>query len=159
AIRSYLIGSALQARLTAIGGGMGGGMSLDPSYFVQVGHCLWSLLAAVLGGFLARTLFAAGGAPPVAGTEGASGAGTVTGRGWRRLGAILLAGLVLIATLTAVGSRSRPGLWAGPIFFLTWGVLGLVALGAAFGRERRRVAWAGAALFGVTYMLLIFGFE
>jgi hypothetical protein len=130
------------------------GLQQAPSPFAQVGHCLWSLLAATLGAFLARTLFAAEAVQPAVGAEG-----TPTAGGWRRLAAIMFAGFALIATIAAVGSRTSPGLWSGSILFLTWGLLGLVALGAAFGRGRRRVVWAGAALFGVTYMLLIFGFD
>jgi hypothetical protein len=135
------------------------GLQQAQSPFAQVGHCLWSLLAATLGAFLARTLFATGVAQPEGGVEGTQVAGPVKAGGWRRLAAITLVGFVLIATIAAVGSRSTPGLWSGSIFFLTCGVLGLMALGAAFGRGRRRATWSGAALFGVTYMLLIFGSE
>jgi hypothetical protein len=129
------------------------------SAFVEVAHYLWSLLAATLGAFLARRLFAVGAVPPESGGVGTPAANPLTAGGWRRLAAILIAGFALIATIAAVGSRARPGLWSGSIFFLTWGVLGLLALGAAFGRGRRRIIWAGAAVFGVTYMFLIFGSE
>jgi hypothetical protein len=134
-------------------------MGERPSPFVDVGHCLWSLLAATLGAFLARRVFAAGVVPAEGAATATRAEDSITAGGWRRLAAIMFAGFALIATIAAVGSRTRPGLWGGSIFFLTWGLLGLVALGAAFGRGRRRIIWAGAALLGVTYMLLIFGFE
>jgi hypothetical protein len=129
----------------------------DVSQFEEVGHCLWSLLAATLGAYLARALFGAGDVPREEGAEDRPRPNREAISGRRRLAAILLLGLILFAAIAAAGPRARPGLWSGSIFFLTWGLLGLVALGAVFGRGRGRAAWAGAALFGVAYMLLIFG--
>jgi hypothetical protein len=133
------------------------GLWQPPAPFAQVGHCLWSLLAATLGAFLARACFASGAAHREGAVDQPQEAGAVAARGWPRLAAMTFAAFVLIATIAAVGSRSRPGLWSGTILFLTWGLLGLVALGAAFSRGRQRVTWAGAALFGATYLLLVFG--
>lgn len=129
----------------------------EPSPFEQIADALWGLLAAALGGLLARAIFGSG--PPV--TEsveaGVREAGPAEGGGRLRLAAIGAVGAVLILAIAVIGPRSRPGLWAGTVFFLTWGLLGLLALGAAFGRGRRRAMWAGAGLFGTGYILLIFG--
>ena len=56
-----------------------------------------------------------------------------------------------------VGRWPAPGIWAGASFLLTCGLLGLAALGAAFGRGRDRERWLGAALFGFGYLALTFG--
>ena len=76
---------------------------------------------------------------------------------WRRPALIWLTGIMLIATAAVAGSRSAPGLWAGVIFLLTCGMLGLAALGALAGRGRRRTMWLAAALFGWGYMYFTFG--
>src|SRR4051812_22279841 len=59
-------------------------LARDHSPFEQVGHCLWSLLAATLGGFLARALFAAGSLRPEGDVRGLKGVARVMGGGWRR---------------------------------------------------------------------------
>ena len=56
-----------------------------------------------------------------------------------------------------VGRWPAPGIWAGVSFLLTCGLLGMAALGAAFGRGRDREPWLGAALFGFGYLALTFG--
>jgi hypothetical protein len=53
--------------------------------------------------------------------------------------------------------RTAPVLWAGTTVLLTWAVLGLIALGAVFGRGRRRVRRLGALLLGAGYLILISG--
>ena len=123
-------------------------------YYWVVGHCLWSLLAAMIGGGLAHALFAAP-AGPSAGREAGPGQERRPVRaGWRRLAAVGLAGLVTVTALVLVGPRSDPALWAGAVYLLTWVLLGTAALGFACGRGRRRMVWFGAALFGLGYMVL-----
>ena len=123
-------------------------------YYWVVGHCLWSLLAATIGGVLARALFAA----PAGSSAGRDAEPRREDRparaGWRRFAAV---GLVALGTFTAwvlIGLRSDPALWAGALYLLTWGLLGTAALGFACGRGRRRMIWFGAALFGLGYMIL-----
>ena len=64
---------------------------------------------------------------------------------------------ILYAVAAALGDEdgSCPvGRHDGP---LTWAVLGLVALGEAFSRGRRRARRLGALLFGAGYLVLISG--
>ena len=42
-------------------------------------------------------------------------------------------------------------------FLSTWALIGLAALGAVYGRGKRRATWLGAALFGAGTMILLFG--
>ncbi|MFI5456424.1 MAG: hypothetical protein ACHRXM_13325 [Isosphaerales bacterium] len=149
------INSRMNATPQQTAGPRGGG-SLDWSFF-QVAHCLWALLAAILGGVLARAFFtdpAHHSEQPVAITHQR---GPSPWRWWRRPAAIGVAGLVLVASAAFAGSRSAPGLWAGITFLLTCGLLGLATLGAIFGQGRRREIWLGATLFGIGYMVLTFG--
>lgn len=125
--------------------------------YLQVGHCLWALLAAILGGMLARALFAL-----PAGRSDSSGTvaqpmGQPPRKRWLWPTMIALATSIVVTSAAAVWSRSAPGPWAGTTFLLTWGMLGLLSLGAIFGRGRRREIWLGATLFGVGYMLLALG--
>ena len=125
--------------------------------FFQVYHCLLCLLAAVLGGVLARCLFADSEhhrEQPVADTQPGD---SLPRRWWRRPAIMGSAGLALVGSAALAGSRSAPGLWAGVTFLMTCGTLGLAALGALLGRGGRREIWLGAALFGCGYMVFTFG--
>jgi len=156
-------------------GGMGGGMRSIPSFmvfggfggnagavgsadsFAQVGHCLWALLFAILGGILARALFAI----PAGRSETRGDASDATSLpSWKRRArpaGVVVAGIVLVALLGAVRSRSTPGAFTGAMFLLTWALLGLTALGAVLDRAKRGEIWLGATLFGAGYMVLAFG--
>jgi hypothetical protein len=123
----------------------------------RISHSLLALLAAVLGGTLARLVF--GTAPaeregPIAGPESAA---PPDKKGWRRWALIGLAGLALFAGVALADLRSVPGFLAGGTFFLTWAVIGVAVLAAVHGRGRRRAAGLGAALFGAGALILIFG--
>ena len=136
------------------GGGFGG-MAVQP--LQEIAHCLWALVAALLGGFLARALFGGStaraenlAAPPHAAIQ--------TSRGWwvwavrpRASGRRLF-----ILFLSLVGSRSAPGFWVGATFLATCALLGTTILGAVGDRGRRRHLWLGAAIFGVSYMAMAF---
>jgi hypothetical protein len=141
------------------GGGGLGGSGIEYASYAQIGHCFWSLLAATLGAMVARVFFSA----PMSRSESARTdslqVGATPRSWWRRPLAIGLACLVLVSFLAVVGLRSARGLWlgAGAILLLTWGLLGLTALGAICGRGRRRAVCLGATLFGVGYLILIFG--
>jgi hypothetical protein len=137
------------------GGGYGGDASLSSPY-VQAGHCLWALLAALLGGLLARLVFASREARP----EESRPAGEETG--WRprsrRLPAAIagMVALILVGAVATIRWRSHSAPWAGITFALTCAVIGLAIVGAVLGRGRRREVWLGAALFGAGYAALIF---
>ncbi len=125
--------------------------------YLQIAHCIWALVAACLGGALAYLLFTASEhqrAQAIAETDPDRPLPPI----WRRGPAVIwLTGLATIFLAALAGSRSAPGLWAGVIFLLTCGMLGLAILGASFGRGSRRAMWLGAALFGCAYMVLTFG--
>jgi hypothetical protein len=169
------VGSRLGAKVRFSGGmgGMGGGMGSaglqfgnimgggsagiqDPS-FQQIAHCLWALVAALLGGVLAATFF---GGP----RKGAEKLDTHTqlaaesaGPWWLSPAVLWLAGCVVIVFLGVLGARSAHGHWAGAAFFTTCAVLGIGVLSAASAKGKRRQVGLGAALFGVGYLTLALG--
>ncbi|MGO9471601.1 MAG: hypothetical protein ACLQVF_46555 [Isosphaeraceae bacterium] len=153
------VGGGMRSMPMVTGGFGGGDASGADAYgsHAQVGHCVWALLFAMLGGILARVLFAI----PARRSETRGNEGDATSRpGWKRWSrpaAVAVAGLALLAMLGAVRSRSGPGLWAGATFLVTCGLLGLTALGAVLDRGRRGEVWLGATLFGAIYMILAFG--
>jgi hypothetical protein len=125
--------------------------------FLEIAHCLWALVAAILGGALTFLVFAApqrDREQPVADSYPSA---RLPANWWRRPAFIWLAGLVVVGTAAVAGSRSAPGLWAGMVFLLTCGMLGLASLGAIAGRAGRRTMWLGAALFGSGDMYFTFG--
>jgi hypothetical protein len=141
--------------VSPLAGGFGGGVGGLPDRSIQqIAHCLWALLAALLGGILAHVLF--GGRRERAEIlDPHTQVADRTLRGWWRWPAALgLAGCVIILFLTWFGSRSVPGFWAGATFLLTCGLLGVTVLGVAGGHEQRRHLWLGAAVFGVGYLTL-----
>ena len=132
-----------------------GAHGLPDNPYWQVGHCLCGLLAALLGGALASAVFAARSNPSDRPSVDRQESGAALGRRWRRPEVIGLAVSVLFTSVALAGSRKAPGLWAGGTVLLTWGVLGLTSVAAARGREGRRTACLGAALFGVGFMILV----
>jgi len=132
-----------------------------PSYRIppsrNVGHCLWSLLVAALGGALAHAFFGTGvnrseddeAVPPAP--------ARIPWRRWLRSSAIAVVGLFLAVTGALFALRWAPVFWVGAMFVLTWGVIGVAILGAASNRGNRRTCWLGAALFGAGYMTLVVG--
>jgi hypothetical protein len=135
-------------------GGMGIASFPSDSYW-RIGHCLWSLLAGLLGGTLARLLFANSldrQEEPLTEPPLSVGAPRTWGRGPV---AIAGGGLALFAVFTLRTLPRAPGLWAGGTYLLSWTLVGLAGLGALMGRGKRRVPWLGAALFGAGTMILI----
>jgi hypothetical protein len=136
------------------GGGFGAGPMLSSS---QIGHCLWALLFALLGGTLARVLYGA----PADRTESpdphAQPRAQSPSNGWLRLTGVVLVAAIVVVSIAAIESRSAADVWAGAAFLLTCGLLGLAILGALFGAGRSREVCMGAALFGIGYLLLAFG--
>jgi hypothetical protein len=149
----------LALKLGARPSGMGGGMGVDPLIppLLQVGHCLWALLAAVLGGMLARALFALPAGRSESSATLARPGGQPPRKRWLRPAMIAPAASILVTSAATICSPSAPGVWAGATLLLTWGLLGLLVLGAIFGRGRHREVWLGAALFGAGYLLLTLG--
>ena len=150
--------SALRATRGGFGGAaVGAAGPVAAGSYAQIGHCLWALLLAIVGGFLAKLLFAIPARrADTPGTETDASARP----GWTRFkrpGTLAAAGLALIAALFAVRTRGAPGLWAGATYLATCGVLGLTVLGALLDRGRRGDIWLGAALFGIGYLMLALG--
>jgi hypothetical protein len=128
--------------------------------YSRIGHDLLAFLAALLGGILARVFFGA----PAARAEGRATDAHATGPSpprtwWRMLTIAALTGLVLACSFVAIRSRSDEGFWSGATYLLTWGWLGLSAIGAIADRGRRRIAWLGATLLGGGYMVMAFARE
>ncbi len=143
-----------------LAGGMGGGTGGPPDRSIQqIGHCLWALLAALVGGTLSVLLFG-GRAKSAEESDAATATPATRPASWRRWlfwPALLgLSGCALVLSLVAFLSRSAPDFWAGASFLATCGLIGLTILGAAGEHGRRRQVWLGAALFGAGYMTLAF---
>jgi hypothetical protein len=119
-----------------------------------------ALLAAVAGGLLALVQFG----HQASGVAGGAAVARATGSSsrkawWPRLTITVLAGLALACAIVAIRSSSAAAFWSGATYLLTWGLLGLSALGAIVDRGFRRVAWLGATLLGGGYMYLAFARE
>jgi len=126
----------------------------SPDFQGIIGNCFWSLVAATVGGTLAHALFGGSVGPSAERDPGPQQEVGPARARWRRFAALGLVGLVTITVLVLVAPRSDPALWAGAVYLLTWGLLGLAVLGFACGRGQRRMIWLGAALFGLGYMVL-----
>ena len=139
-------------------GGFGGGIGGPPDLpLQQIAHCLWALVAALLGGTLSILLF--GGRKKSAEEPDADPETRprVLRRAWLFRTAILSLSACVVATfLLAFLSRSAPDFWAGATFLSTCALLGLTILGAAGEQGSRRQVWLGAALMGAGYMTLAF---
>jgi hypothetical protein len=131
-------------------------MSPKDLAYRRVGHCLWALLAATLGGLLGR--FSFGASRRRAEEEGAAARpeGQELGRWPRRPVEVGLSALVAVAALGLVALWRASDVWAGATFLTTCAALGLAALGALSSRGRRRAVWLGAALFGWGYLAMVF---
>jgi hypothetical protein len=129
-------------------------LSLPP--IVRIGQYVWTLLAAMLGGWLAGRLFPAGPSrEPRSASIVPGGAGLL--RFWKTPAAIGVLTLGVVAVVWLAGGRWDPGIAAGTAFLLAWALVGVEFLGAVGSRGRRREAWLGAAAFGLGYLLLAFG--
>ena len=140
-------------------GGMG--HRLADYLYLRIGDDLAAMVVALLGGVLARVVFARSLAGPGPGPVPAEPAPAPTpGNPWRSrwIGPIFAAwaALVLIAAFAAIRLTWTAGFWAGIAFLLTFGLLGLAGLGAVFARGHSRRSYTGAALLGGGYLLLVF---
>jgi hypothetical protein len=126
------------------------------SAYSQAGHSLFSLGFATVGGLLALFLFRG----RVVRSEVVVGPIPVVRVprrwwGWSRV--IAPAALVAGTVVALAGLRRAPWLSCAATMYVTWGLLGLAAVGAICHPGRARAAWLGAALFGIGYMGLMFG--
>ncbi len=121
-----------------------------------IAHHVCTLLAAVLGGFLAIALFGGAASRPEVSTGSLHPAGQAPRRWWALPSVVLLLGLVLIASMAIACARLDARFWVGSTYLLTWWLLGLTALGALFAHGRRREVWLGAALLGTGFMTVVF---
>jgi hypothetical protein len=129
----------------------------DPSQaFFQIGQCLWAIVAAIIGGFLASALFSAGAAKSEEAAMSVQPPGLDRRRWWEMPSAVVLCGLGLTIAIGVVCAPLEPGIWAGATYLLTWWLLALTALGAVFAKGRRRECWLGAAFLGVSFMFVVF---
>jgi hypothetical protein len=138
--------------------GVNGGRLDIEAAIAQIGHCFWAILAGILGATLARALFALPAAPPP-GKVVVTDRATERRRGpWLRLVVMIALALALFGAVVAIWSTADARLWAGGMFLLTWGLLGMAALAALFSRERTREICIGAALFGAGYLYIAMTF-
>ena len=131
-------------------------MGSPPWTLLHIAHSLWALVAAVLGGAAAQLLSAAANQDRERVVVESSASDWSPTNWWRRPALMWLTGSALVAAFALAASKSAPGLWAGVVFLLTCGLLGLATLGALVGRGKRRTMWLGAALFGWGYMVFTF---
>ena len=127
------------------------------SQCVLIWHCLWTLLAAVFGGLMARALFGA-----ITERAGEKVAGSVAHgqrprSRWAGITLLYCSGVTLVMLVVLGGRFLASGLWAGLTFLLTLWLLGLFALRASFVHGKQRELWLGAAVMGVGFMIMAFG--
>ena len=132
------------------------GLDVLQRSFLHIGQCLWALIFSLIGGLLSWSLFGATHGEAEQNRVGSQRPPNVAANRLVLPSAVLATGLLLISALTLAGARLAPGLWAGMAYLLTWWLLGLTALGALFGRGRRREFWLGATLFGAGFLVLVF---
>ena len=97
--------------------------------YLQIAHGLWALVAALLGGALARLLFVVSERPHEPTVLESNAAEGMRLKWLRRPALFWLSGMAVVGLAAAAGSRAAPGLWAGVVFLLTCGLLGLATLG------------------------------
>ncbi len=137
--------------------GMGGGLRgpLDES-FGQIVDILSILIAATVWRIVAHFHFASPPQRTTATVVRPESGGDASPGWWHQPLALGLTGFVLIITALA-GWTVDPAAGAGLAFLLTWGLLALTTVGAVLREGKARTVWFGATLFGVGYMILIFG--
>jgi hypothetical protein len=119
-------------------------------------HCLWTLLAAAFGGFIARTLFGALEARQKEPAVAFQAATTPRRTRWTGLSVLSISSVELAVVVAFGGKVLPPGLWAGLTFLLTLWLLGLFALRANFASGKRRDFWLGAAAVGTGFVIMAF---
>ncbi len=143
------VGGMQSMPLFMVTGGFGGDASGAGAYgpHAQVGHCLWALLVAMLGGILARLLFAIPARRSETRRDDSDAASRPSWKRWSGPAAVAVSGLALLAMLGAVRARSGPGLWAGATFLVTCGLLGVTRAGCGARSRPARGDLAGGDAF------------
>ena len=133
-----------------------GRFGVDPwkQSFLGIGDCLWSLVFASLGGWLARFLFGTGRDPSPEIGAGIPPPDATPLWWWLRPSMLFISGIAIVMALAIVGARLTPGLWAGLTFFTTCVLLGVAAVAGMCERGKRREALLGGAAFGTGFLLL-----
>jgi hypothetical protein len=122
--------------------------------FNQISNCLWAMLFGILGGVLARAFFAVASARPAHSDPAMREPDQALPPPSHGPAILVLAGLVLLGSNVWIWTRSDSVLWAGGLYLLTCGLLGVAILGATFGRGKRREICIGIALFGSGYLYI-----
>ena len=121
--------------------------------FVQVGHCLWALIAAAMGALMASAIFASVVSPSKADRPTASPA--AASRWFWLAHTIGMAGFAIPLGRLYGTNGCRSG--AGMIFLLTWGLISVASLGVLLSRRKTREIWLGSVLLGGGFMIMVFG--
>ena len=137
---------------------------LLPVAFLAVVFGLPQLLLALAGGLLTWLVAGRSGNPPAGDRNPASDTSDPTNLAPARCEVPMkfrfsIFGLMAVVVLAAIGLaalRSPTELWASAIFTVMVGLLGYALLGTMFGRAPKRKSWAGFAVFGWVYLILVF---
>ncbi len=68
-----------------------------------------------------------------------------------------LMGAVLFVAVAIASLLNASPLWASCLFMFVVAILCAAILGAIAGRQKTRMSWAGAAIFGWVYLGIVFG--
>jgi hypothetical protein len=68
-----------------------------------------------------------------------------------------MSAVILVCAILLAAARSPNDLWSTAAFSASLLVLGVALIGALFARRARRTYWAGFAVLGWGYMLIVFG--
>jgi hypothetical protein len=120
--------------------------------YYQIGHCLWSMLVALLGGVFAGVAYG-----PAA--DASAGGGTATRwapqpkRSNARVAIVWSAVLLASALCAFVSFLTRSEMCVDAVVLATYGILAFALLGVLSQPLHVRSPWAGAAVFGWGYLL------
>lgn len=131
------------------------GLPSSSSNYERTAHSLWALAFATLGGAFSPWLFRGRGGDQAIDQAAAPPAPLSRHRPLF----VSLTGLGVVAFTAITLVRLKPGIWAGLVFMVTCGFLGILVLGACLRPADRRADWLGTALFGVGYLILAFGWQ
>ena len=122
--------------------------------YLRIGDDLMAMLVALLGGVLGGRIFARTSGATTTEPEPTPEAPSRS----RWIGPFLAgwSALTVLACVAAIRATWTAGFWAGVAFLLTFGLLGILGLGAIVGRGRWGRSCLGASVLGGGYLLLVF---